>query len=138
MSHTHAEGVGVHQHPHSHGHDHAHDHGPAGPDFRHTADGGPVVLDVGGDIGAIVLLTDPTMVGAELHISRSGEPDTGQHVAVHPRNLGGHVIHAAVYPDLPTGRYTLWALDGRPAMTVEVTGGAVTQARWPDSGQAVA
>jgi hypothetical protein len=114
-------GVGVHTHPHPHEHSSGH---------RHTAHGGPVVLDVGGDVGALVLVTDEAWVGAELHISPYGEPDTGRHVAVHPRTFGGRTIHAAVYGDLLAGRYQLWAPDGRPAMTVTITGGAVTEARW--------
>ena len=118
--------AGAHVHPHPH----VHPHGGGSQGHRHTADGGPVVLDVGGDVGALVLLTDEELVGAELHISRYGEPDTGQHVAVHPRQLGGRVVHAAVYPDLTEGRYQLWAPDGTPAMTVVVAGGAVTEARW--------
>jgi hypothetical protein len=103
----------------------SHTHG-----HHHTANGGPVVLDVGGEVGALVLLTGPEMAGAELHISQYGEPDTGQHVAVHPRQLGGRVVHAAVYPELVGGRYQLWAPDGTPAMTVVVTGGAVAEAEW--------
>jgi hypothetical protein len=88
------------------------------------------VLDVGGDVGALVLLAGEDMVGAELHISAYGEPDGGRHVAIHPRQLGGRTVHAAVYPDLTAGSYQLWTEDGRPAMTVEITGGSITQAHW--------
>ena len=124
-------GVGVHTHPHPHEHSdqepHEHSHGP---DHRHTAHGGPVVLDVGGDVGALVLVTEATMAGEEIHISPYGEPDGGRHVAVHPRTFGGRTIHAAVYADLAAGRYQLWSPDGAPAMTATVAGGAVTECRW--------
>jgi hypothetical protein len=44
-------------------------------------------------------------------------------------------VHAAVYPDLEAGRYQLWdPFDGTPAMTVEVAGGSITQARWGSPG----
>ena len=121
-------GVGVHTHPHPH--EHSHSAAPATSGHRHTAYGGPVVLDVGGDVGALVLVCDEAMAGAEIHISPYGEPDTGRHVAVHPRTFGGGTIHAAVYGDLVAGRYQLWALDGTPATTVTIEGGAVTEARW--------
>lgn len=129
-------GVGVHTHPHPHGHsdasshEHSHTHPTEASGHRHTAYGGPVVLDVGGDVGALVLVTDESMVGAEIHISPYGEPDTGRHVAVHPRTLGGRTVHAAVYADLVAGLYQLWSADGTPAMTVTVAGGAVTESRW--------
>ena len=123
-------GVGVHTHPHPHEHSHEHPHPETPVGHRHTAYGGPVVLDVGGDVGALVLVTDESMVGAEIHISPYGEPDAGRHVAVHPRTFGGRTIHAAVYSDLIAGRYQLWALDGTPAMTVTIAGGAVTESRW--------
>jgi hypothetical protein len=129
MNTTRLEGVGVHQHPHPHGSDHSHDHG-----VRHTADGGPVVLDVGDDIGALVLRTPAAMEGAELEISPVAEPGRRTHVAVHPRYVGSTTVYAAVYYGLVAGTYQLWTEDGLPAMTVEVIGGAVIEAHWQDSG----
>ena len=97
---------------------------------RHTADGGPVVLDVGDDVGALVLHTTFDQVGAEIEISPVGEPDRRHHVAVHPRYLGGTQIYAAVYPDLIDGVYQLWSMTGEPAQTIRIHGGHITEARW--------
>ena len=98
---------------------------------HHHAGAGPVVLDVGGDVGALVLLATPEMDQVEIEISAVGRPRTGQHVAVHPRQLGGRIVHAAVYPDLARGSYELWDSDGRTALTVQIDGGRITEAVWP-------
>jgi hypothetical protein len=109
---------------------HAHPHIP-GDQHRHTADGGPVVLDVGGAFGALVLHTTAQDVGAEIEISPLTDPGHRTHVAVHPRQLAGHTIHAAVYPDLLQGDYHLWSPQGTPALTIHITGGTITEATWP-------
>jgi hypothetical protein len=98
---------------------------------HHHAGDGPVVVDVGGNVGALVLLAEPRMVGAEIEISPVGRPSQRQHVAVHPRQTGGRVIHAAVYPALVAGGYDLWDPEGSPALTVQISGGRITQAVWP-------
>jgi hypothetical protein len=98
---------------------------------HHHAGEGPVVIDIGGDVGALILLAEPTMVGAEIEISPVDQPNQRQHVAVHPRQAGGRVIHAAVYPALVAGGYELWDQKGRPVLTVQIDGGRITQAVWP-------
>ena len=107
-----------------------HTHTP-GDGHRHTADGGPVVLDVGGAFGALVLRTEMKDVGAEIDISPLDDPGHRTHVAVHPRDLGGDIIHAAVYPDLLEGDYQLWSSQGAPALTIRIAGGTITEAFWP-------
>ncbi len=111
-------------------HGHPHDHLHASLPHRHDAGQGPVVLDVGGDVGALVLTFPASMVGAEIEISAVGGVRDGQHVAVHPRTVQGHTIHAAVYPNLKTGDYDLWSPDGTVALTVQIEGGSITEASW--------
>lgn len=98
---------------------------------RHTADGGPVVLDVGDDVGALVLLAPTLPAGTEIEISPLEEPAARSHVAVHPRELADRTIHAAVFPDLRWGCYQLWSEDGEPLLQVSVEGGKVTTASLP-------
>ena len=98
---------------------------------RHTADGGPIVLDVGGAVGALVLHATRESTGLEIEISPVEEPRRRHHVAVHPRQLGDRTVYAAVYPELVWGDYLLWSPDGRPALTVSIAGGRVTEATWP-------
>lgn len=104
----------------THGHDH------------HHAGDGPVVVDIGDDVGALVLYTPEEMAGAEIEISALGAGRDGAHVAVHARQAGGREVHAAVYPALRRGSYLLWRPDGRPTRPVEVAGGTITEARWAE------
>jgi hypothetical protein len=98
---------------------------------HHTAYGGPVVLDIGGAMGALVLRASPAAAGHEIEISPVEEPESRRHVAVHPRDIGGTVVHAAVFPELVWGHYQLWSPDGVATMTVSIAGGRVTEATWP-------
>ena len=90
------------------------------------------MLDIGDEVGALVLYTDPALAGAEIEISPAGKPLQRQHVAVHGRHVGTRTLHAAVYYGLAAGTYDLWAGDDSVALTVHVMGGAITEARWPN------
>ncbi len=96
--------------------------GPSGP--------GSVVLEVGADVGALVLYTPPSLDGEEIEISRDGDPRR-THSRVRPRHVPAGTRYAAVYPGLPAGRYTIWRDERHPAATVTVAGGQVTSCHWP-------
>jgi hypothetical protein len=99
--------------------------GPSGP--------GTVVLNLGAGVGALVLFTLADLDGAEIEISRGDDPGARRtHAQVRPRRLAGQTRYAAVYPDLPAGRYTIWRDQHTPAAAVTVTGGQVTSCHWPD------
>src|SRR5258706_5574635 len=70
---------------------------------------GSVVLDLGPDIGALVLHTPPELDGSEIEISRlAGDAARGRtHSRVRPRHTPGGVQYAAVYPGLAAGDYVL-------------------------------
>jgi hypothetical protein len=120
-------------HDHSHeGAHHSHDHS-----HNHVAGQGPTVLDIGDDVGALVLYTSVELVGAEIEISPDGEPDRRRHVAVHPRQYPGGTAYAAVYYGLEAGSYQLWAADGSVALTVAIEGNSITEAMWPEEALAV-
>jgi hypothetical protein len=90
-----------------------------------------VVLDIGGEIGALILHTTPGLAGAEIEISPARDPASRSHAAVRERRGNGQSRYAAIYPALPAGDYTLWTADGREAMQVTITGATVTEAVWP-------
>jgi hypothetical protein len=110
-----------------HDHHHEHYHGN-----HHEAGSGPTVLDIGDEVGALVLYTSADLVGAEIEISPDGEPQLRRHVAVHTRQYPGGTAYAAVYYGLTAGTYQLWAVDGSVALTVRIDGNAVTEALWPE------
>jgi hypothetical protein len=98
---------------------------------------GAVLVDVDTDTGAMILFAPHDIAGAEIEASRvlaDGADGPRRHVAVLPRRLGGEVVHAAVYPSLPAGRWRLWSPDGEHAvLDVDVPGGRVVEARWPST-----
>ncbi len=119
--------------PHPHGHRHPHPH----PVEAHNAGAGqgPVLVDVGGDAGALILLATPDMQHVEIEVSPAGRDGDRTHVAVLARPAGGAQVYAAVYPSLTAGAWTVWHPDpGRsdePVMQVQVPAGSVAQVQWP-------
>ena len=98
--------------------------GPSGP--------GTVVLELGADVGALVLYTPAELDGREIEISRDDDPAARRtHSQVRPRHMATATRYAAVYPDLAAGPYTIWADEQSPAGRVVITGGRVTNWSWP-------
>ena len=115
---------------------------------------GPVVLDIGGDIGALVITMPAALAGYEVearpvagpayhsgghshshghdhaHGHDHGSPLT--HVGVLARSCDGTVRHTAVFGELRDGSYELYVRpDGPVRLTTTVRGGAVTSESWP-------
>jgi len=105
------------------GHSHTHHlHGPSAT--------GSVVLDIGGQIGALILETEASRLGEEIEISRvpqAGEPEpTRTHSMVRERHTDP-ITYDAVYPDLHEGDYTIWQDSNTPAATVTIIGGQIAR-----------
>ena len=104
--------------------------GQLGPSYD-----GTVMLDIGGDQGALIIMTPPELHLAEIELSlvgdeRAHEPveahDHGDghththahphrtHVAVRERRGPSGTQYAAIYPSLAQGEYTIWGLTGSP------------------------
>ena len=95
---------------------------------------GSVVLDIGDDVGALIIITPAALAGDEIHVSPLHAPAGRTHAVVRERRLGPASCHAAVYPALPAGEYTIWQGAGHPAGTVRIDGGAATSYRWAEPG----
>jgi hypothetical protein len=106
-------------HPHTHTHDYS---ARTHPEF--------VVLDIGDDVGALIVHCDAGMHGVEVEISPSGQDDARSHKQVLERNMGGRSAFSLVYDGLAAGSYTLWIGDEPRARDVRVEGGAVAQLDW--------
>ncbi len=92
--------------------------------------GGSVVLDIGGDIGALIAYLPESFAGTEIDISVADGSKPFTHTGVHPRVApNGNRRLTAVYPELTTGDYQLWhPNDGVPlGPVVHVDGGAVAE-----------
>ena len=115
----------THVHAHSHDHVHVHEHGHAHEAGLPPA-GGPVMVDIGEDVGALVVTTDTAWLGRELHVRRHGDSHT-THTGVWERQLGGRPVVVAVFPQLGEGRYDLLDAAGDPMRSLRIDGGVVTQ-----------
>jgi hypothetical protein len=90
----------------------------------------PVVLDVGGRMGALIVHTDPELIGAEVEISPAGDDRSRQHKQVLLREIGSATVPVLVYDNLPAGEYTLWLEGVAKSRNVRVPGGAVAELDW--------
>lgn len=116
----------------------------AGSSENPYAGQGPVLLDIGGDIGALVVTMPAALVGIEVEINRIDVADHDHdhdhdgphrpHAAVVSRPAAAGVVPSLVFGSLVEGRYELYQRpDGRVELTVDVHGGQVTEAVWPDA-----
>ena len=111
---------------------------------------GSVLLDIGGDVGALVVTMPPAMVGVEIEIARLGDDhhnhphehghghghvhDHGHrpHVAVVDRPVTDGSLPSLVFPDLVEGSYELFDKGADTVLlTADITGGQVTFLEWP-------
>lgn len=87
-----------------------------------------VVLDIGGDTGALVLYTGAEDDAAEIDISPGTDPAAPRsHNQVHPRRAPAGTVYSAVYPALTAGEYTLWRDEHTPEVTITIRGGQITE-----------
>ena len=105
---------------------------------------GAVLLDIGGDIGALVVTMPPSMVDVEVEIepvaptklegprSPGAVADARRHVAVVARPTQAGAVPSLVFPELEQGTYALAVKPAGPVvLTVEVRGGQVSTVDWP-------
>lgn len=110
---------------------------------------GAVMLDIGGDVGALIVTMPAALDGVEVEIRPTGSGRSGHehdrteghdhdhgphhpHVAVVSRPTGDGLLPSLVFPELREGSYELYVKpDGEVQLTVEVQGGRVAYATWP-------
>ncbi len=116
---------------HDHAHDqHDHDHPHAHPHHHHDASevrARPVLLDLGDGVGALIVHTDPELLGVEIEISPAGNDAARQHKEVLRRSMGQTVATVLVYDNLDAGDYTLWLDNRAVARGVHVDDGRVSE-----------
>ena len=94
---------------------------------------GSVVLDIGEDVGAVVILTDAELDGTELEVRRLGTAWNGTHVAVRSRPTIGEPVYAAVFGRLHEGVHEFRQRPAEllgPVHQVTVIGGELVEFNW--------
>ena len=123
-----------HSHDHHDHHDHHGHHAYGHDDLAHShvspaeaaPRGGPVLVDIGGDVGALIVYLDDALEATELPIESLDDPSLEMHTGVWRRPIGDRSVVVAVYPALLEGRYCINA-PGTPSRELTVRGGAVTE-----------
>lgn len=106
------------------GHDHPHEHGPL-ETITHVH-GGPMVLDIGGTVGALHVLLGDAWAGRELFLA-TDVPARSVHTGVWRRHVGGTHVVSALFGALEAGRYRILGVDGEELCTVDVRGGELIE-----------
>jgi len=106
---------------------HGHHHHESYAARRHPE---PVVLDIGGDLGALIVYTDSGLLGTEVEISASGHDGERSHKDVLEREIQGRPAYTAVFDKVPAGSYTLWADGVACERGVVIAAGTVAELDW--------
>jgi len=121
---------------------HAHDHSNAGSHDHRLTHEHPledysarkhpefVVLEIGGNLGALVVHTDADMHGVEIEISPEHDHRRRSHKQVLERSINGRPAFTAVFDGLAAGAYALWEAGRARARSVAIEGGLVTELDW--------
>ena len=89
-----------------------------------------VVLDIGRDLGALIIFTVPELRGREIEVSPRGTDAKRVHVEVLERRINGRPVFAAVFPGLRAGDYDVWNNAPNPSDSVTIVGGEVASVDW--------
>ncbi len=88
------------------------------------------VLDIGEDIGALVIYTKQEMLGREIEVSPKDNQTQKIHTAVLERKVNGRTYFAALFLELPEGDYITLTT---PSSEITIIGGQVTELNWQAS-----
>ncbi|HKA83623.1 MAG TPA: hypothetical protein VKD21_07155 [Acidimicrobiales bacterium] len=83
------------------------------------------VLDIGGEVGALVVYLASRPSTGELEACPAGQPAARFHTGVHRRTTPNGRTWTALFPEVTEGPYELLDEDGVPMAGVDVTGGNV-------------
>jgi hypothetical protein len=95
-----------------------HHHQPTG---AHSAP----VLDIGGEVGALVIYLAAPPASGELEACPVDDPGARFHTGVHHRAIPRGWAWTAVFPEVSRGEYHLLHEDGSPLARIAVNGGVV-------------
>jgi hypothetical protein len=128
-----------HDAPHAHSHDGSPAHSQSHEAHPHSHEAHPheqapdnldnLLLDIGGDTGALMIRAAADRDQAEIEISPVGGEQARTHNIIRRREAPSGAVYAAVFPAVPAGDYVVWHDAVTPAGTVTVHGGHVATFR---------
>ncbi len=94
---------------------------------HHRVHGGAAVIDIGGDVGAMVAVMDAEADGTELFLRPIDDPTRTVHTGVWTRHQNGDHVTAALFCELQAGSYWVLGPDGSARLAVDIVGGELTE-----------
>lgn len=88
------------------------------------------VLDIGEDIGALVIYTRQELLGEEIEVSPKDNDAQKTHTTVLERKVNGRTMYAALFLALPEGDYNTCST---PSSAITIIGGHVAELDWRES-----
>lgn len=99
--------------------------------YENRVHAGHAVLDIGEDIGSLIIYTRENLLGYQIDVSLKGDANAKRvHTDVLERRIGGRPVFAAVFAELPEGEYVTWS---DPAETFTIVGGNIAELNWRDN-----
>jgi hypothetical protein len=86
-----------------------------------------VALDIGGGLGALVILPSERFRGREIEISPVDDDRPRVHTGVHERASDAGSTLTAIFGSLPAGDYVIWEDADTAGPLIEVPDGGVAQ-----------
>ena len=95
-----------------------------------------LVLDIGDDVGALIIYADEACLGSEIDLTPVGSPQSHQiHTMIRRRRATSRDVIAGLFPELREGKYTVWGLSGSgPIGEVSIVGGQIFEFHGGDCG----
>ncbi len=88
---------------------------------------GHAVLDIGRNVGALVIYTGAEHCGKEIEVSPKDNHRQRTHTVVRERKVNGLATYAALFLALTEGDYNVWCI---PGQSVIISGGGVAEIDW--------
>jgi len=101
--------------------------GDAGLAPRADARGASPLLDIGDEVGALVVYLPGDTPSGELEACPSGRPEKRFHTGVHDVALPVGAVPVAVFPEVRAGTYDVLGPEDRPLATAVIRGGRVSE-----------
>jgi hypothetical protein len=121
-----------HDQAHEHASAHVHDDAGGGehPSYASRPHPEHVVLELGDELGALIIHTDPDLLGVEVEISPAADDASRTHKEVLERLSAAGSNYVLVFDGVVDGVYSLW-IDGRArSRGVRVRGGEIAELDW--------
>lgn len=92
--------------------------------------GGAAVLDIGEDVGALLIYCPSYLCGQHIDVSPRERLWERTHTDVLARHVNEKLVYAALFLALAAGIYVIWGQDATPRGEVMITGGQVSELNW--------